>query len=77
MLDNYGYTMDDIYIARGYEYMIPLLDMSQEEEIMLALAMAERAVSAAELREDTIANFEISDQAVRWQGARMVLSSME
>ena len=35
---------------------------------MSALAMAERAVSAAELGENTIANFEISDQAIRRQG---------
>ena len=51
--------------------------MSEEEETMSALALAERAVSAAVPGESTIANFEISDQALQRQGAGMVLSSME
>ena len=77
MLDRYGYTLDNTYIVDSYRYMIWQPGMSEEEETVSALAMAGIAVSAAESGESTIANFEISNQAVRRQGARMVLSLME
>ena len=73
MLDRYGYTLDDIYVISSYGYMTPLPGMSEEEDIMSALAMAQRTVSAAEPGESTIAKFAISDQAVRRRGARTVL----
>ena len=57
--------------------MIRLPGIFEEEGTMSASAIAERAVSAPEPGESTIANFEISDQAVRRQGARMMLFSME
>ena len=74
MLDKYGYTLDNIYIVGSYQYMIRLPGISEEEATMSASAMAERAVLAAEPGESTIANFEISNQAVRRQRAQMVLS---
>ena len=77
MLDKYGYTLDNLYTIGSYRYMVWQPSMSEEEETMSALPLAETAVSVAEPGESTIANFEISDQAVRRQGAGMVLSSME
>ena len=75
MLNKYPVTLWTIstYLISSYGYMIPQPDVSEVEEIVSALAMAERTVSAAEPGESTIAKFAISDQAVRRRGARTVL----
>ena len=69
--------MDDTYLVDSYGYMVRLPGISEEEEIISASAMAERALSAAELAESIIANFKVGDQTVRRQGARISFSSME
>lgn len=48
LMDKYAYTLDHIYVVDSYGYVIRLPGMPEEERTMSALAMVERAVSAAE-----------------------------